>query len=341
MGENPRSTLAWTSSSGGTFAGRRPIRTAPSSVRTTGRTRTSDPPDGVPIPPFDEEGPRVEHASGTEATAGRPVRRSLEGQVALVTGASRGIGLRLAGALSARGAKVAGTARTLGALQAALGAVSEASGTATLALAGDVADRASVEAVVAETTRVLGPVDLLINNAGLIDEAEVPVWEADVDQWWSVVTSHVRGAQLTIAAVVPQMVRRGSGRVVNLASGMGTRAEPDYSAYSVGKAAQMRLTEALDLSLQGTGALAFNIAPGLVRTDMTASMPKWADHTGWTPPERVVDLVCAVADGELDAWHGRFLRAGVDDPAAMASREPSGADRQLRLRPFGPDDPLA
>ena len=169
----------------------------------------------------------------------------------------------------------------------------------------------------------------------------MPVWEADVDQWWSVVTSHVRGAQLTIAAVVPSMVERGRGRVVNLASGMGTRAEPDYSAYSVGKAAQMRLTEALDLSLQGTGALAFNIAPGLVRTDMTASMPKWGDHTSWTPPERVVELVCAVADGELDAWHGRFLRAGVDDPAALGSREPSGADRQLRLRPYGPDDPMA
>lgn len=268
------------------------------------------------------------------------LEQSLAGQVALITGASRGIGLHLATALAERGVRVAGMARRLPDLEAALAGVTATTGVPTLALGGDVASRSDVDAAVDATTQRLGPIDLLVNNAGLVDPTEGPVWEADPDQWWSVVTSHVRGAQLTIAAVVPQMVARRRGRVVNLASGMGTRADPDYPAYSVAKAAQMRLTEALDLALAGTGVLAFNIAPGLVQTEMTRSMPKWEGHTAWTPPERVVDLVCGVAGGMLDDWHGRFLRAGVDLPEEVRDRHPSGADRQLRLRPYGADDPL-
>ena len=79
----------------------------------------------------------------------------------------------------------------------------------------------------------------------MIDAAEEPLWEADPDQWWSVVESHVRGAFLLARAVVPWMVLRNRGRVVDLASGMGVRARPEYSAYSVAKTGLMRMTEAL------------------------------------------------------------------------------------------------
>lgn len=265
----------------------------------------------------------------------------LSGQVAVVTGASQGIGQHLATALSRHGSTVVGLARSRERLVAAMDAIAADTGGRTQALDADVTDSAQVDAAVADTLKRFGAVDLLVNCAGLVDDAEVPLWEADVDRWWSVVESHVRGAQLLARAVLPAMVARGRGRVVNLASGMGTRAEADYSAYSVGKAAQMRLTECLAESLSGTGVFAFNIAPGLVQTDMTAGMPRWAAHTAWTPPERVVELVCAVAAGELDQWCGRFLRAGVDDPGVVAPLSPSGPDRQLRLRPYGADDPFA
>ncbi|WP_295693262.1 SDR family oxidoreductase [Lapillicoccus sp.] len=265
----------------------------------------------------------------------------LSGQVAVVTGASQGIGQHLALALSRHGAAVVGVARSRARLVAAMEAIATDTGMRTLALDADVTDAGQVDAAVAEAADRFGPIDLLVNCAGLVDEAEVPLWDADADRWWSVLESHVRGAQLLARAVLPAMVTRGRGRVINLASGMGTRAEPDYSAYSVGKAAQIRLTECLAESLVGTGVSAFNIAPGLVRTDMTAGMPRWAAHTAWTPAERVVELVCAVAAGELDQWSGRFLRAGVDDPAVVASLSPSGPDRQLRLRSYGADDPLA
>lgn len=266
---------------------------------------------------------------------------NLSGQVAFVTGASQGIGLHLVTALAERGVNVAGMARRPERLRTALDAVSERTGGPTLTLAGDVTDRRDVETAVADVIARFGPIDLLVNCAGLIDAAEVAVWEADVDQWWSVVASHIRGAQLTISAAVPAMVQRGRGRIVNLASSMGTRPEANYSAYSVAKAGQIRLTESLAAALVGTGVYAFNVAPGLVRTKMTASMPKWDEHTAWTPPERVVELVCAVANGDVDSWTGRFLRAGVDLPQTLRPFNPAGSDRQLRLWPYGPADPLA
>lgn len=265
----------------------------------------------------------------------------LDGQVALVTGASTGIGRRLATALAERGAAVAGMARGAERLDAAMAEIRDRTGAAAMALAADVTDASAVDRAVGQVVDELGPVDLLVNNAGLIDAAEVPVWAADRDQWWAVVESHIRGPQLLIGAVVPSMVERRRGRVVDLASGMGTRAVPEYSAYSVGKAGQIRLTEALAASLEGTGVHAFNIAPGLVRTEMTGAMPKWRQHTEWTDPEHVVQLVCDVAAGKLDAWSGRFLRAGVDTADSLPDLPGDAAARQLRLRPWGPDDPVA
>ncbi len=136
-----------------------------------------------------------------------------------MTGASTGIGLELARGLAARGARVAGLARGADRLTAALDGVG-------LAVAADVTDLAAVRTAVDRVTAELGPVDLLVNNAGLIDAAEVPVWEADPQQWWSVVESQLRGPFHLVQAVVPGMVARGSGRVVGLASGMSTRANP-------------------------------------------------------------------------------------------------------------------
>ncbi len=236
---------------------------------------------------------------------------------------------------------VAGLARGADRLRTAMDEVAATTGAPTLAVPCDVTDRASVDAAVEQVTDGLGRVDLLVNNAGVIDSAEVPLWEADPDQWWDVVTSHVRGGFLLARAVVPWMLLRNSGRVVDLASGMSTRANPDYSAYSVAKTGLMRITEALALSLEGSDVRVFDVAPGVVDTPMTRSMPVWRDFSDWTPPEQVVELVAAIAAGELDAWSGRFLRVGADDLATLRSVTPEGTARQLRLRPYGDADPLA
>ncbi|WP_091249725.1 SDR family NAD(P)-dependent oxidoreductase [Klenkia soli] len=256
---------------------------------------------------------------------------SLAGQVALVTGASTGIGLELARGLAERGARVAGLARGADRLAAAM------DGLGGLAVPADVTDLGAVRAAVERVTAELGPVDLLVNNAGLIDAAEVPVWQADPDQWWSVVESQLRGPFHLVQAVVPAMVARGSGRVVDLASGMSTRANPDYSAYSVGKAGQLRITE----SLAAAGVLAFDVAPGVVDTPMTRSMAMWQGFEDWTPASAVVDLVAAIGEGRLDHWSGRFVRAGKDTVEALAATHPEGTQRQVRLLPHGAADPVA
>lgn len=287
-----------------------------------------------------EEGPRPPHPSqaqgGTRDGAGQA---TLSG-VALVTGASTGIGRALVEGLSRRGMAVAGLARGEERLRTAMAEVAEATGGRTLAVAADVTDRASVDAAVARVVEELGQVDLLVNNAGVIDAAEEPLWEADPDQWWDVVSSHIRGGFLLARSVVPWMVLRNRGRVVNIASGMSVRARPEYSAYSVAKTGLMRMTEALAGALEGTDVRAFDVSPGVVDTPMTRSMPMWRGFEDWTPAERVVELVAAIAAGELDQWSGRFVRAGADDLDTLRTTQPEDAARQLRLRPFGDDDPL-
>jgi NAD(P)-dependent dehydrogenase (short-subunit alcohol dehydrogenase family) len=125
-----------------------------------------------------------------------------------------------------------------------------------------------------------------------------------------------------------------------MASGMSVRARPECSAYSVAKTGPMRLTEALAPALEGSDVRAFDVSPGVVDTPMTRSMEMWKGFTAWTPPERVVEMVAAIAAGELDAWSGRLLRAGADDLDTVRAVTPEGAARQLRLRPYGDDDPL-
>ena len=137
----------------------------------------------------------------------------LSGQVALVTGASSGIGRHLVEGLAARGMAVAGLARSEDRLRTAMEEVAAATGARTLAVAADVTDRSAVDAATARVAEELGPVDLLINNAGLIDEFEVPLWETDPDQWWDVVSSHIRGGYLLCRSVVPWMVLRNRGRI--------------------------------------------------------------------------------------------------------------------------------
>jgi NAD(P)-dependent dehydrogenase (short-subunit alcohol dehydrogenase family) len=261
--------------------------------------------------------------------------------VALVTGASTGIGRHLVQGLAARGAAVAGLARGEERLAAAMAEVAERTGARTLAVAADVTDRAAVDAAVARVLAEFGRVDLLVNNAGLMDVEEVPVWEADPDEWWAVVESHVRGALLLVRAVVPGMVSRDRGRVVSLASGLSTRGGAIYSAYSVGKTGLMRLTENLAAALEATAVRAFDLSPGVVETAMSRSMSIHEGRTDWTPPEAVVDLLAAIAAGELDQWSGRFLRAGADDLDVLRRTTPPRTGRQLRLVPYGEDDPAA
>ncbi|MEO6021134.1 MAG: SDR family NAD(P)-dependent oxidoreductase [Knoellia sp.] len=238
--------------------------------------------------------------------------------VAIVTGASRGIGAHLADALQDSGYAVERGSRST----------------------APVTERTAVEAWVADIVARHGRIDLLVNNAGVID-AEVPLAQSDPDEWWATVETNVRGPYLMTHAVLPHLPA-GTGRIININSGSAYKNDDIATAYNVSKGALARITSGLGLGAERT-ALVFDIAPGVVRTDMTEAMEAHRGRTEWTTPSEVTELLLAVAGGELDDWSGRLVRAGTDTVASLKARAVSGLgelDRTLGLIPWGEDDPL-
>ena len=234
----------------------------------------------------------------------------LQGQVALVTGGGRGIGRNVALELAAAGASVAVAARSADQIQET---ADEIGG---LAIECDVSDREAVERMVAEVEGAHGRLDLLVSNAG-ISIGEDAAWELEPEDWWRVFEVNVLGVYLCCRAVIPGMLKRGGGRIVNVASGAAYLPGSSSTSYSASKAAVHRFSETLALQLEPRGIPVFSISPGLVRTQMTE---RFGDDAPWTPPELAPRLVRALASGRLDGLAGRYLHAEHDDIDDIAER---------------------
>ncbi|WP_234346487.1 SDR family NAD(P)-dependent oxidoreductase [Cellulomonas timonensis] len=257
-------------------------------------------------------------------------------RTALVTGAGRGIGRAIALGLASAGWSVGLVGRTRSRLDAVAEECRALGVGAPVAAAGLVDPGAATSAVgeVLEAFAPHGGLGLLVNNAGVVESAELPFAQDDPADMWRVIEANVRGPLLVTHAVLPGMLARGAGRVVNLNSGAGHRPMQAYTGYSISKGAIARLTRLLDAQYRDAGLRVFDLAPGVVRTDMTASMPTHDDRTEWTPVEAVVELVQALGAGELDVLSGRFMRAGADTPASLlaeAERVVAADARVLRL----------
>jgi 3-oxoacyl-[acyl-carrier protein] reductase len=249
------------------------------------------------------------------------VDADLQGQVALVTGGGRGIGRNLALELASAGASVVVTGRTREDVEAV------ADETGGRALVGDVSKREDVERWFSEARDI----DLLVNNAGIAIR-EPDAWEVEPDEWWHVFEVNVLGVYLCCRAAIPRMLERGTGRIVNVASGAAYLPDTKSTAYSASKAGVHRFSEILADQLRPHGIPVFSISPGLVRTDLTANAPADAP---WTPPELAPRLVRALASGRLDRLAGRYLHAehdDVDDLAARADEIGANDLNAIRLR---------
>jgi len=253
----------------------------------------------------------------------------LDGQVALVTGAGRGIGRAIALALGDAGAAVAVCARSGDDVTGVAGEIAGRRGHA-LAIRCDVTGRQEVASMVAAVQETLGPVDLLVNNAGQLGPVG-PLAAADPDQWWQALEVNLRGPLYCTRAVLPGMLARGRGRIVNVSSGAGLAAIPMLSAYVVSKTALYRLSENLAAETRGHGVMVFAIDPGLVRTAISESalscgepsIEQWftdafADQQD-VPAESAATLVVYLASGAADVLSGRNIDMSRD-VAQMVAR---------------------
>lgn len=195
---------------------------------------------------------------------------ALQGKVALVTGASRGIGAETARALAASGAAVALLARN-GDRAAAVGREIAADGGRAEAFACDVADYAAVVAAVTVVGQRLGPCDILVNNAGVIEPIAM-LAESDPAAWSRSIAINLIGAYNAVRALLPGMLKRGGGRIVNVSSGAAHRPLEGWSAYCAGKAGLAMVTNAIQLETAARGIRVFGFSPGTIDTDMQATI---------------------------------------------------------------------
>jgi NAD(P)-dependent dehydrogenase (short-subunit alcohol dehydrogenase family) len=194
----------------------------------------------------------------------------LDGKIALVTGGARGLGQAMATALAEAGADVALAGRSLETAAAAANGIASATGRRAKAFAADVTLQADIDRLVGEVESALGPIDILINNAGV--NIRGPITQLTEADWDTVVDTNLKGPFLCARAVGPRMVSRGWGRVINMASVLGVIALAGRAPYASSKAGIINLTRVLALEWAGTGVTANAICPGAFATEMNRTL---------------------------------------------------------------------
>jgi len=225
-------------------------------------------------------------------------------KVAVVTGGGR-VRRRRPGALGSRAAETV--------------ALIERSGGKVSAFPTDVIDSMAVDQAFTEVERALGPIDLLVNNAGVVGPLG-PFAESDVGAWWRTIEVNLQGQILCAHRALPGMIARRCGRIVNIASGGGASMLPYFSAYVTSKTALIRFSECLAFELKPHGIAVFAMGPGTVRTalsEYSLNSPEGRTWLPWfrdifdegrdLPPERPAALLVALASGKADVLSGRYV----------------------------------
>ena len=264
----------------------------------------------------------------------------LSGKIAIITGAGRGIGRAIAREYARRGTKVILASRTESQLSETKGLITDEDGNAGYVVT-DVRNRKSIEGMLDFTKSRYGKPDILINNAGSFATIG-PVSEVDPDQWWNDITTNLYGTFLCCNVVLPGMIERKTGTIINLIGGGTAGPMPYGSGYGSSKAAIMRFSETLAKEVKEHGITVFPMGPGLVRTEMTEYQlntdvgKKWMsgiadafDRHVDRPPEVAAMLAADLGGGGYNEFTGRAFNAG-DDLGEIASRKDQILAEDLR-----------
>ena len=249
----------------------------------------------------------------------------LGGKIAIVTGGGRGIGKAIALAFAREGADLILVSRTMSEVEKTAAEVRELGGRG-LPVKADVSKRIDVTNMVNGAIEQFGIVDILVNNAGIQGPIGLMA-ESDVDNWIRTVNINLIGSYLCTRAVLPAMIRRKKGKIINLSGGGSTYPRPYFTAYSASKAAVVRLTESLAEEVRDFNIQVNAIAPGAVNTRMLAQVlgageaagekafaeAKLIKERGGTPPELPAGLAVFLASSESNGLTGRLISAVHDD----------------------------
>jgi 3-oxoacyl-[acyl-carrier protein] reductase len=218
---------------------------------------------------------------------------SFEEQVAIVTGASRGIGQAISVALARRGCAVTLAARNEAKLENLAQQIRDDGGRA-LAVCTDVSEPSQIDRMVAETIRSFGQIDILVNNAGIL--ILKMVMDTTLQDWQRTLDVNLTAVFLACKAVLPHMIARQRGQIITVASIAGKRSGPQHGAYSASKFGVLGFTEALASEVKQYGIRVNAVNPGMVDTDLFGDRFQ-EDRSCWSQPEDIADAVVLLASG--------------------------------------------
>jgi 3-oxoacyl-[acyl-carrier protein] reductase len=246
----------------------------------------------------------------------------LEGRVALVTGASRGIGAAIALALAGEGADVAVNYHRSAGQAAAVGRAIEAAGRKARVVRADVRDGAAVRAMVADVLAAFGRIDVLVNNAGVLNAA--PLAEMSEAVWDDMIAANLRSVFLVTRAVLPHMLERGSGKIINVSSQFGQKGVANHTHYAAAKGGVIAFTRALAREVGPRGVHVNAIAPGPVETDLIGPVTdEWRREKSQILALRRIGVPADVAPTAV------FLASDASNYYAGQTLCPNGGDIML------------